>query len=184
MTEDKPLPSAAPQGALSRACERIADAVATALRDAWSRHRLAAELADLAAYGELEHVLGEAGFSASQVGRLIADHPTAPRLLQGMTGRLGIEAAQLEDRLLRRQIEHTCSTCASQRRCRRWLRSGATGGYGDFCPNAGLFDSLLERDGRPAASRDHEIDVPIPGVDGEAEAESRKLRVMTQLPYI
>ncbi len=38
-----------------------------------------------------------------------------------------------------------CLFCAERQRCERWLASGATEGYREFCPNASSFERMQKR---------------------------------------
>lgn len=124
---------------------RLVHQARTAIADARERHALRRELADYAMTGNLDAVLAEAGLSRMQIEPLIKGYPEAPRLLEAMAARLGVENEYTKDPTIQREIQRTCSLCAVHGRCRRWLRSGRDEGYQDFCPNAALLDFLRRR---------------------------------------
>lgn len=124
---------------------RLVHQARTAIADAGERRALRRELADYAMTGNLDSLLAEAGLSRAQIEPLIKGYPEAPRLLEAMAERLGVEEEYKKDPTIQRDLQRTCSLCAAHGRCRRWLHSGRQDGYRDFCPNAELLDFLRRR---------------------------------------
>jgi len=113
-------------------------ALAARFSDWRERRRLAAEIDEMAAAGELEPMLSDAGLSRAQIPTLLRSASGTRRLLEGMAARLGVDLAAMSP-TLRRDVEWTCASCDEQRRCRRWLARGGTEGYAAFCPNTPAF---------------------------------------------
>ena len=119
------------------------------LAEWWSngreRRRLRDEFAALEGQGQLDLVLREAGASRGSAEAILRPHPDTPKRLAGMLQRLGLTRHEIRDDGTLHDVELTCTLCAAPRECRRWLRSGATTGYEDFCPNAETFNRLRGR---------------------------------------
>jgi uncharacterized protein YjiS (DUF1127 family) len=116
--------------------------LATKLRDWRERRRLVAELDEMAATGELEPLLADAGLSRAQIPTLLKSASGARRLLEAMAARLGVDLDAMPA-TLRRDVEWTCASCGEQRQCRRWLARSRTAGYAAFCPNTPAFRRQL-----------------------------------------
>jgi len=173
-------PAEANRSGIARACERIVEAVKTAVHDAAERHRLAAEFATLAGGSELDAVLHDAGLSRYEMRQLLAGHAGAPRLLQGMTERLGIDLEAINDPASRREIERSCALCNTHKQCRKWLRTGTGPDYHAFCPNAETFDALGAHGPEATAAG-----IALPQTaKAQSEASARRLDNLAQLPYI
>jgi uncharacterized protein YjiS (DUF1127 family) len=124
--------------ALAAAVHRAAEA----FDDCRQRHMLRLELAEMAAGGDFDRMLADVGISRSQIPVLLSAHPGAARRLGGAMRRIGIDPARIRAGWTLSDIEWTCTTCRSQRSCRKWLTSGAREDYRAFCPNAASFDRL------------------------------------------
>jgi hypothetical protein len=113
------------------------------LRDRAERWRVAQEFARLDDR-DVGRVLADIGCSRDDLRAVIDNAPRSHRLLETMVARLGLEAqVAATDSNVRREIERRCTTCATQSRCQRWLRRGATDdGYKQFCPNAENFAAM------------------------------------------
>jgi hypothetical protein len=116
------------------------------LEDWRERSSLVQEFNALAAQGELDRTLLEAGLSPSDVSRLLNGHPGAGRQLPAMMRRVGIDPTSLPITAETRDIEWRCTDCRSWRRCRDWLDAGGDErGYRAFCPNATALEALRDR---------------------------------------
>lgn len=114
-------------------------------RNGRERRRLRDEFAALEGQGQLDVVLQEAGASRGSVEAILRAHPDTPKRLTAMMRRLGLSRADIRDDGTLHDVELTCTLCEAPGECRRWLRSGATTGYEDFCPNAETFNRLRGR---------------------------------------
>jgi uncharacterized protein YjiS (DUF1127 family) len=107
----------------------------------------------LALEGELARMddreIADLGVTRNELQALTRPGNRSARLLKGMTERLGVTAAMLaREPELRRDIQRTCTTCDTQRKCRRWLRNPASAdAYRRCCPNAGAVAALKPRSG-------------------------------------
>jgi uncharacterized protein YjiS (DUF1127 family) len=126
---------------------RLAQAV-----EGWREHRaIDCELAELAAQGNLDRVLDDVGLTRSDIPSLLKGHPGAARQLAEMLERLGIAPRDIAANHDMREVELRCIGCASWRRCRKWLRSGAADDrWQGFCPNAGTYARMLAKPETPA----------------------------------
>ncbi len=128
------------------ALTRLPSRLMLTLEDWRERSSLAHEFDALAAHGELDRTLIEAGLSPSDVPRLLKGHPGAARQLPAMMRRVGIDSSQLPSTAALREIEWRCTECRSWRRCRAWLAAGGGGqGYRVFCPNAAELEQIRDR---------------------------------------
>jgi hypothetical protein len=119
--------------------------VTTAISDMWARHRLARQIDDIASSVGLERFLEDTGLSLADLESIVEHHPRSARLFDAMLHRLGIDPASAALRPMKRDMERTCSTCGEPGKCEHWLRSGATAGYDEFCPNAEILEDLAAR---------------------------------------
>lgn len=139
--------------------------------------QLKREVAQLAAMGSLDAVLGDVGLSRSQLGPVIAHGVQSGNQLDRMLARLGLDAAQLAPET-RRDMTWTCLNCPDKRACRRWLAGRDTYDFHSFCPNADELDHALADQGvRPP------LDGPWrPTADElrrqESEARQRETRIL------
>jgi uncharacterized protein DUF6455 len=125
--------------------------------DDWrERSLLANELDALAAHGELDRTLLEAGLSPTDVPRLLTGNPRAARQLPAMMRRVGIDPGLLPITPETREVEWRCTDCRSWRRCRDWLAaSDADHEYRAFCPNGSALEQIRDRQEQRVAERDH-----------------------------
>src|SRR5579859_8206644 len=99
----------------AHAVTRLPSRLMLTLED-WREHSsLAGELDALAAHGELDRTLTEAGLSSSDVPRLLKGHPGAARQLPEMMRRVGIDPTRLPITPETREIEWRCTDCRSWR---------------------------------------------------------------------
>lgn len=113
-----------------------------------SRSRLGRALRDEFATvspDELAMMARDVGVEPSQL-RALSKVGTGPaKLLNRMLAALRIDPNTLKtmDMRMARDLQATCSLCASKSRCRRSLAAGtAATAYREFCPNAATFDAL------------------------------------------
>jgi hypothetical protein len=125
-------------GETIRAWAARLEQAALAIRE---RNVLRTELAELAAKGELDRALADAGLTRSQVGTLIDNHPHACQLLGQMIERLGVDPVRLEAVESMREVSWRCTTCTEKQRCADWLADGRGEGWYAFCPNAASFSA-------------------------------------------
>lgn len=121
--------------------------------DAVRRAELRAEFVDLDRRGSLDAVLDDVGLTRGELVRLIRGAPRGGRLRQAMAQRLGIDLDRLDPRS-RYQLERSCALCQNQRRCSHWLTREPvdSAAYRHFCPNAEVFDAVLQAADRPGQS--------------------------------
>ncbi len=123
--------------------------VAIARIDARLRGELKYELKCLDEAGELDGAMANIGLSRAAIPTLLKQYPGCVRRFTTMGRRLGIggnRPLSLKGGLAalfgqRRR----CLFCAERQRCERWLASGATEGYREFCPNASSFERMQKR---------------------------------------
>jgi uncharacterized protein DUF6455 len=126
------------------------------IEDWRERSSLANELEALAAHGELDRTLLEAGLSPGDIPRLLKGNSGAARQLPEMMRRVGIDPTRLPITPETRAIEWRCTDCRTWRRCRDWLASSdADHGYLAFCPNGAALEQIRDRHERRPARRDH-----------------------------
>lgn len=111
-----------------------------------TRRQLKRELAQLAAMGSLDAVLGDVGLARSQVGPMVAHGAQSGDQLDRMLARLGLDAAQLAPET-RRDMTWTCLNCPDKRQCRRWMAGRDIYDFHSFCPNADELDHALSDQG-------------------------------------
>jgi len=113
--------------------------------DMEARSALRAQMADLDRRGGLDNVLTDLGISRPALESIIRGYPESGRLLPAMAKRLGLDITKLDPRW-RYNIQRNCAECQSQGRCRHWLATASAESteYRAFCPNAELFDPVLE----------------------------------------
>jgi hypothetical protein len=116
--------------------------VATWWNDVRERHRLGNEFATLDRQGQLDTVLQDAGLSRSSMPAILRAYPDAPRRLSAMLKRLSLTQRELRNSGTQQDVALTCTMCKTTGDCRHWLKSGASSGYQEFCPNAGTFEHL------------------------------------------
>jgi hypothetical protein len=137
------------------ALTRLPSRLLLTIEDWRKRSSLANELDALAAYGELDRTLLEAGLSPHDVPRLLKGHPGAARQLPEMMRRVGIDPTLLPITPKTREIEWRCTDCRSWRRCRDWLDSSdGDHEYLAFCPNGAALDDIRDRQEQGPAQRD------------------------------
>ena len=114
--------------------------------DFMARSSLREQFADLDRRGGLDEVLNDMGISRAGMDKVIRGFPEAGRLRPAMMKRVGVDFDKLYPRT-RYEIGRTCTVCPSHRRCRRWLANAQPKSmeYRAFCPNAELFDAVLEQ---------------------------------------
>ncbi len=81
-----------------------------------------------------------------QMARLAEVSLSAVEEFDGMLARVGLDsdAAPLKA-AARLELYLNCIDCSRRQSCRQWLAADREdGGYKDFCPNAEMFDRLLE----------------------------------------
>ncbi len=110
-----------------------------AMRD---RHRLRRELEVLDSEGDLDRILADAQLSRGDIEPLLENYPASAHRLDDMAARLNVADALHRDPATERDMQHLCSVCQEMGRCRRWLDSGATEGFQEFCPNAAALEAL------------------------------------------
>jgi hypothetical protein len=118
--------------------------LATWWSDVRERYRLGNEFATLDRQGQLDGVLRDAGVSRSSMRAILHAHPDAPRRLSAMLQRLGLTRRNLRDSGTLQDVELTCTMCEATGDCRHWLKSSATSGHQEFCPNAETFEHVRE----------------------------------------
>jgi len=94
---------------------------------------------------EMATVARDSGVEPSQLRALSKAGADAAELLSRMFAALGIDPRTLKTMDIRvaRDLQATCSLCASKSRCRRSLSAGkAATEYRDFCPNAATLGAL------------------------------------------
>jgi hypothetical protein len=139
-----------------RAFARLPSRLMLTIEDWRERSSLASELNALAAYGELDRTLLEAGLSPHDVPRLLKGNPGAARQLPEMMRHVGIDPSILPITPETREVEWRCTDCRSWRRCRDWLASSdADRGYREFCPNGSALEQMRDRQEQRPAERDH-----------------------------
>jgi hypothetical protein len=115
-------------------------------RDAFSdlreRERLRHEFAVLEADGMLDTVLDDVMITGAEIGPLLRNHPASGRLLTEMVERLDIGDAFEKNPAVARDMWRVCTMCSALPECKRWMRSDATEGYEQFCPNADRLDEM------------------------------------------
>lgn len=117
--------------------------------DARLRGELKYELQCLDEVGELDGALANIGLSRTAIPALLKHYPGCVRRFTTMGRRLGVGSDRppsLKGGLAalfgqRRR----CLFCTERQRCERWLASGATEGYREFCPNASSFERMQKR---------------------------------------
>ncbi|MEJ2130935.1 MAG: DUF6455 family protein, partial [Gammaproteobacteria bacterium] len=65
---------------------------------------------------------------------------------QRMMAKVGLDEATLADPTIAEivsEVRQRCTRCTSEAQCERWL-AGEAGGDNAFCPNAQVFEKLLE----------------------------------------
>jgi hypothetical protein len=112
------------------------------------RQRLRREFASLAAQGELDAVLGDAGASRSHLDAILKASPESPRRLAAMLQRLGITRTALRTTGALHEVEMNCTLCRDGGACDHWLKSGARTGQEAFCPNAATLAQAKRVTGR------------------------------------
>ncbi len=116
-------------GWLSRQFSHVSDWIA--------RDRMRSELESLAAIGELDAVLAEAGLSRSDVPLLLAHDLDETAGLEQMAQRLGISPEKLAAAAGPRDLQWRCLNCEARKPCDRWLADHASAEEAPrFCPNA------------------------------------------------
>jgi hypothetical protein len=105
------------------------------------RNALRTELADLAAKGELDRTLADAGLTRAQVPALVRNHPNACHLLARMMDQLGIDAESVDEADSMHDAAWRCTTCTEKRVCAQWLAQPRNETWRAFCPNADTFDA-------------------------------------------
>jgi uncharacterized protein YjiS (DUF1127 family) len=108
--------------------------IASVIRDWRERRRLAVELGEMAASGDLDPFLADAGINRALLPSLLRTSGGTRRLLQTMAARVGVDLAALPASL-RREVEWSCAACGETKACGRWLRNRTPAGYAPFCPN-------------------------------------------------
>lgn len=154
------------------------------------RRQLKRELAQLAAMGQLDAVLADAGLVRSQVEPLIAAAGDRHDQLDKMLDRLDIDPARLPVESLR-DMAWTCMNCRGKRRCRQWLSDSNGPDFHSFCPNAAELDDALSRQHPELASSPRGASPAGPGPHGgifrptadelrrmQADAHRREVRVL------
>ena len=94
---------------------------------------------------EVATVARDSGVEPSQLRALSKAGADAAELLNRMLAALGIDPNNLKTMDIRvaRDLQATCSLCASKSRCRRSLSAGkAATEYREFCPNAATLGAL------------------------------------------
>lgn len=134
-------PTAGKQGMMWRIAARAFADVRSFTKERRERRRLRRELTELGQSGSLDRVLADANLSAADVEPMLANYPASGHLLNDVAARLDIADAIASDPVTERDLLRVCTLCGSQGRCKRWLRSSATIGFEEFCPNA---DRLAE----------------------------------------
>jgi hypothetical protein len=104
------------------------------------RNALRTELADLAARGELDRALADAGLTRAQVPTLVRSHPNACHLLARMMDELGIDAESVDEADSMHDAAWRCTTCTQKRICAAWLEHPRDETWRAFCPNADTFE--------------------------------------------
>jgi hypothetical protein len=123
--------------------------IAIARIDARLRGELKYELKCLDEAGELDGALANIGLSRAAISTLIKHYPGCVRRFTTMSRRIGVGGNRPPT--LRGGLaalfgqRRRCLFCTEQKRCERWLASGATEGYRDFCPNASSFERMKKR---------------------------------------
>ena len=146
------------------ALTRLPSRLMLTIEDWRERSSLVHELDALAAHGELDRTLLEAGLTPNDVPRLLRGNPGAARQLPEMISRVGIDPTLLPTTPETREIEWRCTDCRSRRRCRDWLASGdADHGYRAFCPNGVALEKIRDRQELRPAERDYPV---MPGGEG------------------
>jgi len=103
-------------------------------------------LGELACCGsEVERIAHDVGVSGSELCILAGKWPTSPDLLSRRMEQIKLDAADLvrvEPQVMR-DLQKTCTLCASKRRCRHDLAANpADPVWQDYCPNAMTFAAL------------------------------------------
>jgi len=136
-TQPEPVP-ANPQDGLGH----LADRAVAAFHAARERARLRREFEMLDREGELDRVLADAHMTRDEIEPILANYPASADRLERMAARLGVTKAMHRDAQAERAMQHECSVCLQQGKCRHWLESGAAEGYAEFCPNAELLTEM------------------------------------------
>jgi hypothetical protein len=113
---------------------------------AWWRDRRSrqVELSRLEASGEMTAIAQDAGLSTYDLRRLVGEGPNAGELQDRMAV-LGLDPASLsrDEPAVARDLQRTCSFCASKRQCRHDLAARpADPRWQDYCPNASTLNTL------------------------------------------
>jgi len=103
-------------------------------------------LGELASCGsEVERIAHDVGMSGSELCILAGRWPASPDLLSRRMEEIKLDAGNLARRepQVMRDLQRTCSLCASKRRCRHDLAANPSDpAWRDYCPNATTFAAL------------------------------------------
>lgn len=103
------------------------------------RRRWIGEMADAAAFGQLDGILADVGLNHAELGFLMDGPADAGREFGIFAQMQGVDVKRLPPDVVREAV-HACAHCASRVPCKRWLRTGTWKYDGDSrCPNAALF---------------------------------------------
>lgn len=102
------------------------------------RRRWIGEMANAAAFGRLDAVLGDVGLNRTELNYLMDAPVDAGRQFEAFARMEGVDVTQLPPGTLR-EATRTCAHCRCRTACKRWLRTGVWQHDGDSrCPNAAL----------------------------------------------
>jgi hypothetical protein len=148
-SQSQALPHTGPRQRIAALWDDVKRRVAIARIDARLRGELKYELKCLDEAGELDGALANIGLSRDAIPTLVKRYPGCVRRFTTMGRRLGIGRDRPPS--LRGGLaalfgqRRRCLFCTESQRCERWLASGATEGYREFCPNASSFERMQKR---------------------------------------